>query len=271
VRDLAFWSVADGPYAAMLQTLVTSFRDVGMTEDFHAFSDRPIAGAVHHLTGAFDKQHYLFKFRFLASHVAQLPYRHFAFLDADNFFVRRPPRSLLDVMQLSPLHSFLESDCADPRSKRPDWWGCPLPRYVQLMRERGVSSRTVHNVNAGFWIVHRDAVDTVCRLVFGFWEHARAAGFTFTEEAPLAYATHMLCGDPALHLLRAHADLWCSDWTGAFGDRLPDGRAWTFRDYMTDEPIQVNPAIVHAMRSKQALIAAASGRAGRTTAARVSG
>ena len=256
MRELAFWSIGDGPYAAMLQTLVSSFRAVGGQEDFHAFSDRPIAGAVTHPVGAFDKQHFLFKLRFLSSEVAKLPYQFFAFLDADNYFVRRPPRPLLELMQRAPLHSFLESDCTDPANNRPDWWGCPLPRYVALMREQGVRSSTVHNVNAGFWIVHRHAIDTVCRLVFAFWERARQAGFTFTEEAPLAYATHMLCGDPGLHLMRAHFDVWACDWTGCFRDRLPDGHSWTFRDYMSGREHQVNPAVVHAMRSKQALIAA---------------
>jgi hypothetical protein len=67
---------------------------------------------------------------------------------------------------------------------------------------------------------------------------------------------HMLCGDPYRHTLRSSMDFWCSDWTGVFSDRLPDSRPWTFTDYFTEERITVNPAIVHAMRSKRALIAA---------------
>jgi len=255
VRDLAFWSIGDGPYAAMLQTLVRSYREVGMEDDFHAFSDRDIDGAVTHRVRAFDKQHYLFKLRFLADEVARLPYRHFVFLDADNYFVRRP-RPLLPLLQKAPLHAFLESDCTEPRNTRSDWWGCPLPRFIELMRSRGVTARRVYNVNAGFWIVHRDAIETVCRLMLEFWEHARAAGFFFTEEAPLAYAVHMLCADPERHLMRRHFDVWSCDWTGTFQDRVPDGRPWMFRDYFTNDEHRVDPAIVHAMRSKSALTAA---------------
>jgi hypothetical protein len=48
-----------------------------------------------------------------------------------------------------------------------------------------------------------------------------------------------------------------SDWTGHYRDVLPDGQPWSFVDYFTEERILVNPAIVHAMRSKTALIAAA--------------
>ena len=36
-----------------------------------------------------------------------------------------------------------------------------------------------------------------------------------------------------------------------FRDRLPDGRSWQFEDYMSGEKHRVNPAIVHAMRSKE--------------------
>lgn len=258
MHDLCYWSVGDGRYAAMLETMVRSCRNVGVREDFHAFSDRQIPGTTTHRLGPIDKRHYLFKIELL-KRLESLHYRYFAFLDADNFFVRAPP-PLLDLMQLSPIHSALESDCTDAGAKRADWWGCPLPRYVSLMRERGVQSERVYNVNAGFFIVHRDAIRTVCGLVASFWEHSRAAGYLFTEEAPLAYATHMLCGDPDRHQMRNFFDVWSCDWTGNFDNRLPNGEAWTFRDYMTDEPHLVNPAVVHAMRSKQALVrAAASG------------
>jgi hypothetical protein len=35
---------------------------------------------------------------------------------------------------------------------------------------------------------------------------------------------------------------------------MPDGSFWDFQEYMTNERINVNPAIVHAMRSKNALV-----------------
>lgn len=75
------------------------------------------------------------------------------------------------------------------------------------------------------------------------------------------YTMHMLCGNPYAHTLRRTAELWASDWTGCFRDRLPDGQSWCFEDYFTGEKLPVNPAIVHAMRSKPALVAAA-GRGG---------
>jgi len=122
------------------------------------------------------------------------------------------------------------------------------------MRAMGVWSRAIFNVNAGFWIVRREAIGTLCRLALEFWAVARRQGYEFTEEAPLAYATHLLCGNPHEHTLRATADLWASDWTGCFAGRLPDGQPWWFVDYFSGERFLVNPAIIHAMRSKEALV-----------------
>lgn len=161
---VCYWSIADGDYTYMLKTLLNSYRAVGMEEDFHVFSDQDIRGAtVTHLVKDFDKSFYNFKFAFLQSAMKQLDYDIFIFLDADNFFVRKPS-SFLDLVQNSPLHCFLESDCTKP-SERPVWHSCPLPEYVRLMRECGVTSEGIYTVNAGFFIVKRQAIDTVLSLI----------------------------------------------------------------------------------------------------------
>jgi hypothetical protein len=35
----------------------------------------------------------------------------------------------------------------------------------------------------------------------------------------MAYAVHLLCGNPYAHTLRATAELWAADWTGHFAGR----------------------------------------------------
>ncbi len=247
-----YWSVVDGVYARMMQSVVNSARQAGVFKDFHVWTDRPINGATCHRTVDFDKTSYLFKLRFLRDEVSRLNYDYFVWLDADTHFVR-DPGDLLRLMQGSPVHASLESDACAPGNVRPDWWGCSLKDYATLMRFMGVRSNAIYNVNAGFWIVHREVITRFCELAFEFWELATKAGFEFTEEPPLAYATHMLCGNPHLHTLRRTADVWASDWTGNYAGRLPDGKPWQFVDYFSHQPFQVNPAIVHAMRSKEVL------------------
>lgn len=248
-----YWSIGDGPYALMLRALVASARAVGVEEDFHLWCDCDIPSAECHPLPKFDKRLYLFKFEFLRDYVAKLDYDYYVFLDADTWFVRHPG-NLLRALDGAPVHVCLESDCTVPDSVRPDWWGCLLPQFVELMRESGVRSRSVFNTNAGFWIVHREAVSTFMELAFEFWRHAASKGYEFTEEAPLAYVGQMLVGDPYRHRLLARTDLWASDWTGAFAGRLPADETWKFSDYMTGQPYTVSPAIVHAMRSKQELV-----------------
>ncbi len=248
-----YWSVVDGDYTRMMGTVIQSARAVGVFKDFHVWSDQPVAGAVHHPVTQFDKAHYLFKLVFLRDAVSKLNYDYFVWLDADTYFVRNPG-DVLRVMQGAPVHASLESDACLPENTRADWWQCPLPNYAGLMEARGVRSKAIFNVNAGFWIVHRDVIETFFNLCFDFWNFCKDNGYTFTEEAPLAYATHMLCGNPYEHTLRATSDVWASDWIGYFRDKLPTGQAWPFEDYFTGEQFLVDPAIVHAMRSKEALV-----------------
>ena len=251
-----YWSVVDDRYAEMMKIVVASARAVGVFKDFHVWTDRPIGGAICHEVRGFDKTLYLFKIHFLRQAVKKLKYDYFVWLDADTYFVRNPG-NVLRVLHGSPVHASLESDACRPGNRRPDWWGCSLSNYATLMRFKGVRSNAIFNVNAGFWIVHHDVIDTFCDLALDFWHFCKKAGYTFTEEPPLAYASHMLCGNPYLHTLKNTADLWASDWTGSYARALPDGRDWLFTDYFSGDRYKVNPAIVHAMRSKAALVAKA--------------
>lgn len=256
-----YWSVADGKYADMMATSIASARAVGVREEFHIWTDKAIPHATCHPSGNYEFKNYLFKFDFLKK-VSQLRFDFFVFLDADNYFVRHPG-NVIAATQGAPVHVVLESDCGKESNLRPDWWGCPLGEYVRLMRDCGVRSRSVYNTNAGFWIVHRDVVDRLVDLALEFWNACSAAGYRFTEEAPLAYAGHMLMGNPYAHLLKSDSQLWASDWTGVYANRIPDGQAWEFEDYMDGRRFLVNPAIVHCMRSKEAMIAKAKHDAGR--------
>jgi len=234
--------------------MVASARKAGVTTEFHIWSDHPIAGAIVHPIRGFEKDHYLFKLQFLRDRVSALPHEYFVWLDADSYFVR-DPGNILRVLAGAPVHASLESDACGPNNIRTDWRGCPLPIYAHLMRSAGVRGKSIFNVNGGFWIVHRHVIRKFCELALGFWEMGRQHGYLFTEEAPLAYATHMLCRHPDAHQLRRWTDVWVTDWRGVFGKRLPDGKPWIFKDYFTFEELEVNPAIVHTPGSKDLMIA----------------
>jgi hypothetical protein len=254
MKRFCYWTVADGAYAEMFKTTIKSARTVGIGTDFHVWTDRTIPGAVNHVAGKFDKSGWFFKFTFLRDAVQKLDYDYFIWLDTDTYFVRHPG-NVLAVMQASPIHISLECDVLSPKNTRLDWWGCPNSLFAQLMREKGVKGREIYNVNGGLVIVHRDAVETVFNLAMDFYAYCLERSVRFVDEPLWAYAMQMLCADVKAHTLNQTSELWASDWAGEFAGRLPDNAPWWLTNYFTGEKKLVNPAIVHAMRSKDALVA----------------
>ena len=83
-----------------------------------------------------------------------------------------------------------------------------------------------------------------------------------TEELPLALAGTKLCQSPARFAPSQNAEaaaLWVSDWQGFWAGRVPRDVGWWAADWVTGRRFRVEPAIVHAMRSKAALEAAGKG------------
>jgi hypothetical protein len=254
-----YWSVADGQHANMMACTIASARKAGVQEDFHIWSDLDIPGAITHKIGKYDKSHYIFKLTFLRDEVSKLDYDYFVFLDADCYFVRHPG-DFTDLLRDNKWFVQMENDCTSRFVKRGDWWGCPTKTYNLLiryfLRDHGVEAKTIYNTNAGFWIVRKEAIVEFTSLALGFFQYSRnEMGLTrFTEEAPIAFVGHLV-DDPAKNSLAMTSDTWASDWTGQYKNRLPDGKIWTFENYMTSERLKCNPAIVHAMRSKDTMVA----------------
>jgi hypothetical protein len=237
----------------MGKATIKSARAVGVPNDFHVWSDRPIVGGIVHPSGNFRNEGWLFKFTFLRDAVRKLNYDYFVWFDTDTYFVRNPG-DVLRHMHGSPIHIALECDVLAANNSRMDWWDCPNRMFAKLMWRMGVRSRRIYNVNGGFVIVHREAIETVFRLAMDFYRYGLECSYRFVDEQLWSYAMHMLCADTHVHTLRETDDLWASDWTGNFADRLPTDSPWELTDYFTNERRFVNPSIVHAMRSKTALV-----------------
>lgn len=255
MASFCYWTVADGDHAYLAQTMVKSARDCGVEEDFHIWSDKKIRNATtHKINKPFDKSFYLFKFQFLLNEVINLDYDYFIFLDADNYFVRHPG-NILNILNGDPIHVCLESECTYKNNKRYIWWGAPVNQFINMCRQYGITNEKIYNTNAGFWIVKRDTIRAFCDVAFDFLNFARKNNCNeYTEEPPLAYVGQILIKDPDQHTLKNTSNIWASDWTGIYKNKLPDGKEWQFEDYLSGEKILVNPAIVHAMRSKDEMI-----------------
>lgn len=250
-RKICYWTVADGDYRYMVKTLAASMKLAGFTEDLYVLSNEPLESTLYKsIKTPINKAHYWFKFDLLTEMV-KLPYDYFIFIDCDSYVFRKPN---LENFTNRKCFSLLESDCTSDKNKRPDWWGCQLPDYCNLMRSQGVTHEKIYNVNAGFWGVEKNIIPEFQLKTKEFWDISKSKGYNFTEEPPLAYITHLLNEEVETITLKNNPNLWASDWTGNFANRLPEYTSWDFIDYMSNEPIRVKPDIIHCMRSKQALI-----------------
>ena len=263
-RELIVWSVAWGDYSYMLQALVSSLRRTGFGGKIVVFCDRPIKEAEWHpIDPSIDLDQLQFwKFDYLCKHMAKEPGKDLVFIDSDHYVVRNVSEHLPKLLKDGPWHSFLEGSINTPSTRRGDWWGCPNADFVRMCRDFGVMQKEIRNSNGGFWAIRSEFAETSRIFAKEFHEFARKRGHVFPEEVSIAVMSHMFSEDHSVSFVEKWAHVWGSEWTGTLQDRVPDGNPWKLVNYMSGETSLVNPAIVHAMRSKSALIALGKSIAG---------
>ena len=253
---ICYWSIAWGNYSYILQSLLKSFKDVGMKDDFHAFSDKKLKYCFHHdLNNQIELDRLqFFKFNYLKYELEQLDYDVFVFIDADHFFVRKPDIEISNILGQDSWHSFLESPINSYKTQRQDWWGIPNLNFTNYFNELGVKTSEIRNTNGGFWICKKDFINKACELAFNSHMYLKSKGYTVPEEVSISYISHMSSLNIEQRYAENYLDYWASDWTSNFANTIPQNRNWIWTSYMTNEQFNVNPAIVHAMRSKDNLI-----------------
>ena len=256
IKKICYWSISWGDYDYMVQALVNSFKNVGMQNDFVTYTEKPIRNCINfRLDNSIElDQLQFFKFKYLQKHLQKMDYDLFVFIDADHFFVRKPEIEIESIILDSPWHSFLESPINTSETKRPDWWGVPNNIFVNTMRKNGVLSKEIRNTNGGFWICNKYFIDKACELAYNFHNYLKSFNIVVPEEVSIAYLSHLMSPDLKNRFLENFTNYWASDWTDNFKDQIPQNREWEYTSYMTYEKIKVKPAIVHAMRSKKALV-----------------
>jgi len=251
------WSVAWGDYRYMTQALMDSIRSVGITHDILTFSDEPLANVVScemDKSIEMDFKQY-WKFHYLRK-LEAMDYDLFVFIDSDHYFVRKPSKDFSEIIGSDPWHSFLESPINSPETKRGDWWGVPNQAMTLIYRDFGVVQDVVYNTNGGFWMCKKPFIKHAAATGLLFKDYQRNLGLDLPEEVAIAVMSHLFSRDYSNRFHSQNTDMWASEWTGALKDKVPDGSPWEFQEYMTNARFTVNPAIVHAMRSKSALTAA---------------
>lgn len=234
---------------------MNSIKEVGIEHDLLVFSDEPLADVI---SCELDKNIELdfkqyWKFHYL-NKIKSLNYDIFVFIDSDHYFVRKPEKDFCEILGDDVWHSFLESPINSSITKRSDWWGVQNPDMVDLYRNFGVNQKVIYSTNGGFWICNKNFASHASHVVFLFNEFQKSKGLNLPEEVAISVLSHMFSKKYENRFHSKYIDTWASEWTGVLKDKIPDGDPWVFQEYMTNERRTVNPAIVHAMRSKNALV-----------------
>jgi hypothetical protein len=238
-----YWSVADGPYARLMEECVASARRAGVFKEFHVLTDRPIEGCECYDAQELDKSNGLFKLIYLKAGISKLLFDYYVWIDADSWFVRNPV-SVLGSLCHSPIHVPLSTNLSE-LAEDARLNGISTKQYIELMSKEGVYN-PVYRPDSAFWIIHRDAIDRVYELAGHFRAKAEEKGLKPDGTASLGYAMQMLCANPEAHRVKARPDLWASDDLDCFQGRLPDRSSpWPLVDPLTRENLTVNPAVIH--------------------------
>jgi hypothetical protein len=247
MEKYCYWSVCDGAYGAMMEHCVRSARAAGVFKEFHVLTDRPLDGCECYDAYQCDKAHGLFKLHYLKVGMSRLTFDYFVWLDADSVFVRNPA-DVLGILGRSPIHVPLEVNLSAMQEDRP-WSDGSCFKLRELYQGAGVLNQ-VYLSQSAFWIVRRDAIDSVYELAFQFVNLGKEKGVTVNLDAALGYAMQLLCADPEAHLLSRHPEIWASDDLGHFDGSEPDAKPWLWRHPLADQGLKVNPAIIHMPRHK---------------------
>ena len=240
-----YWSVATEGYGCLMANCVRSARAAGVFKEFHVLTDRPLEGCECYDAMQCDKAHGLFKLHYLKVGMSRLTFDYFIWLDADTVFVRNPT-NILDLLSRSPLHVPLEVNLSALEQDGP-WRGVSAFALRDLFRREGVMNQ-VYLSQSAFWIIHREAIETVYDLALGFWHKGKEAGLLLDVSAALGYAMQILCADAQKHLLASAPELWAGDEAGYFSARAPDNAPWEWRHPLAPQALRVRPAIIHLSR-----------------------
>jgi hypothetical protein len=181
---------------------------------FHLLTDRVIAGAECYDAFECERAHGLHQLHYLKAGMARLAAEWFVWLEPGTRFRRRP----LDVLAATagaPLHVplVLDLDAAPPETP---CHGVPAGRLRALLHGAGVPGPAWLG-DSRFWIIHREAIETVYDLALGFWHRAKAEGAAVHVAAALGHAAGLLVADRAAHRAARRPELWSPD--------AADGRA----------------------------------------------
>ena len=249
---------------AIIRGMVSRAREAGVSEDIHVFAPLPVSDTIfHQFTGDWKK--HMAKIDFMLE-LANTEYDYFVWIDADTWFVR-DPGNLSDLIRDEKCWVSMESDFHSQDAKFNEWYGLfvkdlPSPPHPSDKLTpnafdvyKSFGAKHAFNTNGGMFIVRRSAVAEFHQKTWEVFNKLHEMGFhNVPDEPPLAIVGDVLASDPLQNTFEQHKHRWACDWHSTFAHRLPDGKPWAGKDWLTQTEIgPINPDIVHLMRGKHLL------------------
>tara|TARA_R110002095_G_scaffold97122_1_gene85019 strand:- start:122 stop:2788 length:2667 start_codon:yes stop_codon:yes gene_type:complete len=261
--SFCYWSIGFGNdhQYAMLRSLVKSARSVGVEEDFHIWTDHgvKVPGSETH---EFYRSGDMLKLEVLKT-LKDYDYDYYVFLDADNYFIRKPTEeSVRTMLRLAdPLHFSVEAKINDEafssdKTSRLRWRGVSLQNMISIWAEKEMDGKSIYNLNSGFFVIMREEwgkIYDTCWEGYNFLRNALGVE-NISDEIVFSYAMTKLT-NPSGHQIKDKyiSDIWAAD-RGNFHNQLPDGNEFPFWTNWNGNKFMVDPAIVRAMKSRPQLI-----------------
>jgi len=122
---------------------------------------------------------------------------------------------------------------------------------VKIYNNFGVNQNIIYNSNGGFWMCKKSFIDHAANTGLLFKDYQKPFNFDLPEEVAISIISHLFSINYSQRFHSKYLEYWASEWTGSLKNSMPNGNPWMFQEYMTHKRSELNPAIVHAMRSKQ--------------------
>lgn len=249
MKELCFWTVANGRYVAMAQGLVKTYLNTGHKYDFHVISEGSnIKGAINHSVPPFRAEKNFCKIHLLQK-IREHKYDWYIFLDSDIHFVHPIP-NILEKLALYKSFAIAEDNLDDPRIQDKVWHRCRNKDIVELFKRYGCNK--AYNINSGMYAVRRDHIDQFLQSCYEIRLLAMSGQWrSFMDEPAVAYAVQKHNEDISGMLIRNYSELFGTDFRS---NTLPADEPWMWKSWFLDEEVRVHPAIYHKFSAKAALI-----------------
>ena len=209
--NYAYWSAATGVNeTAALQECIKTAREVGVFHEFHVMTDRELEGCDCYDAMGVDQEYGLHLLIYLKAVLPRLSHEYFIWLSPYSEF-SSVPRLPLSVLGNSPMHVPLFESSYPCGNHSESGLLQEDNAVVQLRSDMGLTVKPYFGC-AGFWVIHRDAVDLVAELSMAYWNAAKEAGLARHVDDALTSSLLRLCGDPSQHLAASHTQVWEPSW-----------------------------------------------------------